>query len=334
MTRTEDYAYAVASVRQRGIELLDESDISKLCGQKSKDDAIKFLKESEFIAEDKPPDLSLKYKEKDVFEFLKDVAPDEDMLNFMVVKNDFHNIKAYLKSLVQGEKAERFFIEPGVLEPDTLKCEIEKTLENIGRTETLGAVCAQDGFSALVSNAVEEVYPILTKTLDGQLVDIMLDRKSLNAMIEYAELTGNRFCKEFADAYVGTADIKIALRAKRAGKGSNFLDLALSGRSKVDKFKLTEASQRGMEALKSYIKTTEFANSVAAFEESDADFERYIDKTVYSKLNGADLISFGIEPLVAFYYKTVMQAKYVRMILASIEAGDFENLKERVSFFV
>ncbi|HBR32942.1 MAG TPA: hypothetical protein DD733_12770, partial [Clostridiales bacterium] len=233
--------------------------------------ALRMLEEMGWIeSEDREDiDAALKRHGMRVWELLNEVSPNISVLDFLIIKNDFHNIKAALKSFVTmhvtggNQVLTDSFVSPSIVYPEMIKNAL--------------SLKKYDELPDFVQDAINKTYDVLIRTLDGQLADIILDSLALNCIAERAENTGNDFIIKTAELMCVTANIKIAYRATRTGKGREFLETALCVTKTLDKRQLLEASLEGMQELIAYIESTPYKDAAAYLAESASAFEKWCD---------------------------------------------------------
>lgn len=304
-----NYAYAVANVRAMEVSLISKSFMEQLADAQNLDEVKRSLSDNGVADFD---DYMVK-----TWDFLNEIAPDASELEFMIVKNDFHNLKAIIKGIVSGHNGTVYCIKPSVLN-------IEELAEKV----------AQKDFESLpewISKTAEEAYGLLTSTMDGQLFDMLVDKASLAAMKEFAKRTESQLADDIAELFVALTDIKIAVRIAGTTKGSSFLDNAFSKCDTLDIDYLKKAVIKGREDVVAYIQTTKYAVLCESIAKSTTDFERECDNMFMELLDGARRISFGPEPLICYYYARETEWKMLRIIVSGkhIEL-DSESIRERM----
>ena len=93
---------------------------------------------------------------------------------------------------------------------------LEKKCMQLFRTKSLIScreICRQQ----------QEKHLILCFTRDGQLCDLIIDRATLEAMLEAGKKSGEKIIEEYAQTAVAIADIKIAVRSQKTGKNADFM---------------------------------------------------------------------------------------------------------------
>ncbi|MFA7637091.1 MAG: V-type ATPase subunit [Monoglobales bacterium] len=319
-----DYAYAVARIRANESSLLTTADIEQLITAEDYQYALRILEEKGWMNPDDSGDVdsALKKQSNNTWQLLTESSPDLGELDFLIVKNDFHNIKAALKRFISNAFDEDIsgndsFITPSIIVPD----EIKNAVFNKKFNE----------LPDFAKDAAIETYHVLIQTADGQLADIMLDSMALNETMAKADKTNNEFIVKMAELMCVTANIKIAVRSARTGKDRQFIERALCQTKSLDKASLIDAAAKGLEELTDYISTTPYSEAVDLIKTSAAALEKWCDDILMSHVENAKYKSFGIEPLIAFYIAKDAEIKNVRIIL-SCKHNKLppETIKERV----
>ena len=298
------YAYAVANVRAKEPELLTKSFMEQLADANTFDDARRALLDKGFSGFEKTSDASVALGDYMVktWDFLQDILPEKDALDFLVVKNDFHNLKAVVKGMVSGNEGTKYCIKPCILDVDFLNEKInEKDFEALPRW---------------MAKTAENAYELLTSTMDGQMFDMFVDVASMRTMIDFSKRAESQLAEDIAELFAALTDIKIAVRIAGTTKGISFVDNAFCKCAALDIDDLKKAVLKGKEEVASYIQTTEYAGLYESILKSSADLERECDNIFMERLDEAKSISFGPEPLICYYYARETEWKLLRIIVS------------------
>ena len=318
MMKDTEFAYAVASVRCNEANLLSSSFTESLINAASYGEVLKLLTEAGFgDLENDDTDALLSKRLEKAFALIYESAPDNSCLDFLIVRNDFHNIKAAIKCLVMDTDAQNLFLKPSVMEPDAfVKALKTKEYDSLGK-----------GFSDIVRKA----YGIVTETMDGQLLEVFLDRCCIEKSVELAEKSGDEFSVLLANRMALLTDIKIALRCASCGKNKDFIMNALAECKAVDRERLCTAALGGTDDIAAYVCSLGFEKLSEAVKSGSAAFEKACDDCLIEMVRGAKYQCLGIAPLVAYYFATDAEVKTVRIILSCKKNGiETEKIRERV----
>lgn len=288
-----EYVNGVSAIRAMENSLLTFQDISRLIDTSS---------DAEFnsIISTRRGNGDNEFTLDDVWSQIEYYVPDSKELKILLYKNDFHNLKAVLKAVLSNRDSSVYFLTPTNLNLETLQRDIsKKDYENLPEH---------------IKQTAEDAYDIITKTLDGQLVDSFIDSSALKNMQISAKKTGNKFMQEYADITTAAADIKTAYRCSKMNKQKSFLETAICGSSILDAAQLIQATLSGTERFLSYLETTQYSEASDLLKESPVKFEKWCDDIIMELAKSARLKSFGIEPLAAYYIAAETEIKNLRII--------------------
>lgn len=313
------YANAVAAVRAMENTLLTQSDMERMAAAKDVAAIAEILIScGKAVPKNKDELLcALDGELESVWEFLSDYAPENPELEILLYRNNFHNLKAALKALIMNTEAERLFIRPSSIPLEQL-------------TDIVSAK-HYDMLPEYMQEAAAEAYDILTRTLDGQLADVVLDTAALNSMQAAAKQNNSIFLQKYAQLITVCADIKTAYRCSVMHKPEEFLDAAVCGSEKLDKTSLIRAALRETDALISYLGGTSYSEAAETLTISAASFEKWCDDAVIALAEEAKMKSFGIEPLAAYYLAKETEIKNLRILVVCKSCGaSLETIMERM----
>lgn len=309
--RETDYAYAVARIHANETRLLTRHDVDTLLACETVQDCLRTLSDRGYDTE-LPTGEMLSAELAKAWALVREVAPEPNVFNVLLCKNDYHNLKAAIKGVVTGSDCARLFVDRGLIDPAALQSAAETR-----------------DFSALPEEMrapADEAITLLLETQDGQLADVVLDKAALSALLSAGSASGSPFLTDYAELVVATTDIKIALRAARTGKNAAFLRRALAPCRSFSVAELSEAAAQGTTAVVDFLSKTEFSAAAEALSQSLSAFEKWCDDRVIELLSGAKTKPFGAEPLAAYLLGKENEVKTVRIILS----GKYNSLPDDV----
>lgn len=309
MNNTE-YAFAVANVRAAENELLSGAFIEQLIEARDYEEALRLLSDKGFDITVDPLDGYM----EGVWEYLNEIAPDREALKFLAVRNDFHNLKAILKGMIANLDGREYCLTPCLIPQD----------------ELYSALSARefDSLPDFISDTAGRSYELLTTTADGRLSDVFIDARSYDAMLSLAE--GNEFSERLADELASLANIRIAVRAAKTAADETVLNLSFCNSRSIDGEVLKKAALRGLEQVSAYIGDSSYT-SLSDILSNSAQLEKECDNRISAVLSEASRISFGIEPLAAYFFAKSAELTNLRLILRAKHAGlSAEIIRERL----
>lgn len=306
----KDYVYAVARIRVLEKNLLNDGFIEQLVLQPDVASVQRVLSERGW-------DEDLTKEEEKIRETLSSLGVDPEEFSILNLPDSFHNLKAGIKDVITRESHPRAYYD-GV-EPSM---------------EMLNKILSEKDFSALpeyMQKAAEEAYTAFVQTLDGQLLDILVDRYCLEAIFEEGEKSEESVIRDYAETTVAVTDMKIAARCALTGKPKEFADKALAACRTLDKEELSKAAASGMDKLMEYLKKTKYQEASEALKNSFSEFERWCDNTMIRTMKVQKTEPFSIGPLFAYMIGRKNEIKTVRVILTGKENDLSQDaIRERV----
>ena len=137
------------------------------------------------------------------------LVADRSVFSVLSYQDLFHNLKAAVKaSILDGTTPNIFFSDCAIDGEDMVKFLKDKEY---------------DRFPEDMREAAREAYETFLHTRDGQLADIIVDRAALDAIRAAGERSKEEIVRQYAESTVAVADIRIAVRACKTGKSSDFM---------------------------------------------------------------------------------------------------------------
>ncbi|MBQ4361711.1 MAG: V-type ATPase subunit [Lachnospiraceae bacterium] len=296
--------YAVTRIHIRENDLLTESFLEQLVQADSYEQCVAMLREKGWGAENVDDMSQILETERDkTWELMREVLHEDiDQLDIFLIANDYHNLKSAIKEVKLEHEYEGIYIDQGTVPAETIR----------------DAVRAKefDRLPEKMAHIAEEALGVFLRTGDGQLCDTIIDKAGLEALYEAGINSGSDAMKAYAELTVVAADIKIALRALRTGKGQEFLEKALAECETLNLGALTKATLAGEEELADYLSATAYADGAAQFGKSMSAFERWCDNLLIDRMKVQKWNPFGIDPIAAYVLARENEIKSVRIILS------------------
>ena len=302
------YAYAVSGAHVYEKNYFRKSDMDKLLAAPSYEAVVAILQERGWTMPEDTRDSGkiLDLELSRAWSWVQLSAPDPKIFRVLILRNDFHNLKAGIKCLLSDFDVDAQFCKPASIDPSVMKEAIENH--------------AFDQLPAPFAELGQEVYDLLVRTGDGQMADVLIDRKCLDEITKEAEASGVDLLKEEMEIYTATCNIKTAFRAIKTGKDGAFLEKALSSGNKTisrEKLIACAGAEKKMDELLSYLSTTSYSSGTKYLSSSPAEFEKWVDDQMLSLLLPTKYSPLGPEPLIGFYLGKEAEIRNIRIILAA-----------------
>ena len=244
------------------------------------------------------------------------LVADRSVFSVLSYQDLFHNLKAAVKASILADAVPNiFFGDCAVDGEDMVKFLKDKEY---------------DRFPEYMRETAREAYETFLYTRDGQLADIIVDRAALDAIKKAGERSKEEIVRQYAESTVAVADIRIAVRACKTGKSSDFMKKAMADCDTLDKERLIHAAVSGMDQIMSYLAETKYVDGAQALAESASAFERWCDNQIMETIRPQLYNSFSLGPLVAYVLARENEIKTVRIILTGKRSGlPEEFIRER-----
>ena len=316
---SEKYTYAVARIRALEVSLFSNAVIDQLIACQSYEQCLQFLAERGWGDTDTSADgeKMLKREEEKIWQTVRELSIDKKKFEVLSYQKLFHNLKAAVKAACVKEVPRDIFYE------DT----------EVSGQEMLDIIREKDfgRLPAGMSQAAQQACDALLHAGDGQLCDIIIDRAALDAIYKAGMESEDEIIRDYARSVVAVADIKIAVRAQKTAKSIEFMKQAMAECGSISVDQLAKAALSGPEAIRDYLRGTEYAGGAEALSESMSAFERWCDNRIIQTISPQKYKAFTIGPVVAYVLARQKEIKTVRIVLSGKRSELPEGaIRERV----
>ena len=317
--RDADYIYAVACIRAKEKTLLTDADIQSMVGMKSEKEVLSYLTEKGWGDGSVGSDMEtvLATEEEAQMRLLRTLGVNSEIIDVLFIQELYHNLKAAIKEVCTG-------LDDGMAFYDH---------DKYGKDQMLSIIRDKD-FEKLpeyMRKIAEEALDFMLTTRDGQRLDMMIDRACLDATIESAKLTKDRFLIEYAETKVLMSDIKIAVRAADTRRPLNVIEEALAPVGQLDTKKLAVAAATNRDSVYEFLERVGYHDAVEALKDSFSSFEKWCDDYVMGTLMNQKTNIQSSGPIVAFFLAKQNEIRTARIIMTAKANGFGEDvISERV----
>ena len=317
----ETYAYAVGSISARETRLLTRREMEMLCTAADEAAFVAMLHEHGFGASgDATAEQILSRESAALWDYLKSIVGELTLFTPFFIRRDVHNVKAVIKGTLTGKPYADLLMAPCTVDTKELRAAVEEH--------------RFDRLPAWLAAAAEESYKTLSRTGDAPLADAILDAAGCAEMLAAAGRTGVGMLVDLMTDTVFYADVKIALRAARAGKDAAFVRQALCPVEGVDVAGWTRAICEGVESTLSLletVKTRKLPDAVAAYRQSPTAFEKWVDDRQMTLAREYGKAAMGPEPVLGYYIGKDTELRVLHLIASGVRTGQNpDEIAERV----
>lgn len=301
------YEFSIGSVRAKENTLFTNAEVEQMLACKSENELVRFLNEKGF-GEGSSIDEIINNNTKDMWAYLRSIAPDFEIFNPFFYQNDVHNLKATLKGIMAQRDYESMLITPCTIDKEHLKSAVENRKFNI--------------LPQWILEAADKAYEIIAHTGDARLCDAVIDKAVMQKMLDEGKKSNSEFLKEYFNTVVFYSNIKIAIRASRTGTSREYLLQALC---EVKDFRMSaviSAALKGHNALLDMLsKFSEYdcRKAIEEYKKSPSAFERFVDdKLMTLTRENCKRASSGAEPIMGYYLGCEAQKKVIHIIASGL----------------
>ncbi len=320
----EQYIYAVTRVHAHEQGLLSRQDLEQLIAMSTVQEAMTYLSDKGWGSPDivsADPDALVAFERGRTWDLVDELVGEVTPFDVFRVANDYHNLKAAIKLAYTADdetNQERYFVDYGTVDLDVI---IKAANEH--------------EFSALpddMAKAGKAAYEALAHTGVGQASDIVIDKAALVAIDAAGkDKKTSVLLRRYAELTVDSANIKVAVRSSVMSKSRDFIEKAIAPGGTLNTSRLISAAAEGLEAVYTYLSTTDYASAIDEIKTSLAAFERWCDNKLIDLIRPQRFNCFGIEPIAAFILGRESEIQMVRLILsAKINHFSEQSLRERL----
>lgn len=300
-----DYTYAVARVRANELNLLSPAELTQLINAPDTGTAERLLSDKGWdIPENGEFDICERELEK-VIALFSESAPESGLAQALIIGNDYSNLKAAVKCTFSAIDPSDYYTAPCLTDTKIITEAISKADYAILPEHLKG--CA------------EKAYKAVSGQQSGQLAEMIIDRCSLEERLRRASASGSGILKKICGITAFAANVKTALRCVSTGK-SRAVSLDAMCACGADNEAILDNAESN-EKMAEYISLTEYSFLADGIKEGFAAFEKLCDNKITALLLEAKAEIYGPDPLAAYYYAKLAEAKNIRIILSAKANG-------------
>ncbi len=333
------FAHALGRIRSQEARMLNENEIERMIGADSVAEAFKILNETGFYNHTLDIENMENFQEVldaellENADMLKRICPDPKYLNILWYFYDIHNVKTLLKGKLEKiweQDIDKLLSSLGSLDLEKLK--------NYFRVE--GAHFPEIEFEGHKERFIETIRLTeaeYSKAEDIQVVDVLLDKLYFELILEIATLSGGQFLIDFAPKNIDLFNIGILFRSKLKGAEIEEMKALFATGGILDLFELSSLASKNISEIPNGLKETHYkaiGQRIAEECENNSSVmnaEELMKNHTMDFIRTAKAVTYGIAPLIAFFWAKVGTAQIIRLILLSKISGiDSEVTRKHV----
>lgn len=327
--REDDYAYASARIRVRETKLLGKSHFDRMLDASTAEEAYKVLTEAEYGIPGKNTAGVFAYEELLADEMMKcymlllEIAPQPDLVKAFQRRHDFFNIKVVLKAEFSQKEMPAILMDTGTIDREAVVSMIRER--------------DYSEFTPIMQEAIEQTRELFSKTHDPQIVDIILDKASYHQLVIDLNEIKSPFLHRLAELITDTTNIKMFIRARFLNKSWDFIQKILLKHGTIREKVYFGSSGKSIDDFVEQLHNSEYADVVekgwemSKSTKTSLELEKLLDDYIMEYIQGAKMVTMGVEPLIAYLFAKEAEIKNVRIIMtAKINKLSVDLIRERL----
>lgn len=321
----KEFISIVPMIKVWETKLLNKSFYSKMINSNSLEEVISSLQETPYGGKINGGNFETRLDDsfKDLCDDLNKTIKNNEIIDFVRLKNDYHNLKTLIKAKVLNKDFSYMLNTNGTMPIDKL----EKAIRNENYRD----------ISVNIENVIKEVFLELDTKKDSQVIDIVVDRYMFKDMVSIAKKIESAYISKYVKTVIDLTNIKTVLRLKKINKDKAFLSYVFIEDGTIPLDVCKNMLLDDFDNMSSRLGVTSYETVVREviddYSESKSlsSLEKRFDDYIMAYVRDAKFINFGVEPVFAYLYAREIEIKNLRIILAGkINKVDSEIINERL----
>lgn len=335
----DDYGYATGRIRALEASLMTASDMSRIFEARQPEDISRAIQDKGYASGDVEDALRARHSE--TYEIMRQIIPDTDFIEALLLFNDCHNLKVVLKYLSVWWTDKSTDADNEAVLPESDSSLTWHGLDNLLRTPSL--VDPSKLFRA-VRDRKPDLIPewlyllagkgaeIWLKTYDTGNVDMLIDKAAWERAGSIADALGNSFFSGYMSLRQKLLGIEILLRCRALRTGKEYLQKALPPVENDVVLKLIDAYDLDSDNIQIVAEQLGLGKSFAGVEQTRvlkeygepgtaAAYNRIADEILIDWLKSASNVLRGPEVPVAYLLRRELEIKNIRIALTCLRNG-------------
>lgn len=306
------YTYCVGRIRALETRLLSRERLYRMAEAPDVQEILRTLQDTEYgphlseISTASQYEVLLSKERRRIQSLYLELSLDPPIDGLLLSRFDFHNLKVLLKSVISEQDFDSALSDPGTIPIQELKGVFSEE-----RYDKL-----PDCFQVAVEQAVSLYYA----KKDPRLIDVAVDRAQFDFQLKRALELQNSFIIGLTRLNIDLVNLLTFYRIKWLEEGVAVLREFLLDGGYLERAFLLSVFEEPWEGLSHsffvtpYLKIVEQGGSYLRQNSSFARLERLCEDHRMEFLQGTKLLSFGVEPLIAYLLAKETELRSLRMI--------------------
>ena len=327
--KRKDYGQSVVMVRVLEKKLLTKNKLDRMIEAETPEEVMKQLSETEYsqnmfdIQQPQEYEKILKRETERVFNLVRELSNDKEIVDILSLKYDYHNLKVLLKGRLANKDFSTLLMDAGTQKIEKLKLKFDIKNYNDLPEE--------------ISKAINEVEKDFLENNDSQKIDIIVDKYYYKNLLRIAKKINVSVIMDYAQGLIDFQNIITLFRVKKQNRDIKFLENVIHEGGTISKDKIVEAINDSVETIINKFRKEKIGNYLLKGLEEFSETGRLsglekISQNYLMELNkDSKYIIFGPEPLFTYLVAKEREISAIRMIMVSkINNIEISKIKERL----
>ena len=327
--KRKDYGQSVVMVRVLEKKLLTKNKLDRMIEAETPEEVMKQLSETEYsqnmfdIQQPQEYEKILKRETERVFNLVRELSNDKEIVDILSLKYDYHNLKVLLKGRLANKDFSTLLMDAGTQKIEKLKLKFDIKNYNDLPEE--------------ISKAINEVEKDFLENNDSQKIDIIVDKYYYKNLLRIAKKINVSVIMDYAQGLIDFQNIITLFRVKKQNRDIKFLENVIHEGGTISKDKIVESINDSVEIIINKFKKEKIGNYLQKGLEEFTETGRLsglekISQNYLMELNkDSKYIIFGPEPLFTYLVAKEREISAIRMIMVSkINNIEISKIRERL----
>jgi len=306
-----DFTQAVAIIRVYEKKLLSKQNFDRIIDSNSYEDAFKILIES--LNPNKTDNFKyediLKYDLKETYDDVRKICPYREVVDFISIKYDYHNLKVSLKGKYLNKDFSNLFSDLGKYDAKELNSHILNEDYSY--------------FDEDIRTSILDSINAFNESNDPQILEIKLDKGLYKSLIKIAKELKSDLALDIVKYSIDFINFKTLLRIKRRGENVKLFENAIIQDGFINSEDLLKMHLDSFDSLSKHFKPYKhgdvFSEGLKGYLQYNnfSYFEKLADDFIINIIKPFKYHAFGMEPIISFLSAKENEIKILRIILTS-----------------
>ena len=305
MAKVKDSQYLLLSavLRAKEAKLLSSTDYERMLTEPSFAEACRIAADKGYedmsAMDIKGVNAALaRYRASELAE-IRDLIPDESLLDLFRMRYGYHNAKLLVKSKGDLSTCSHLISDSARFSMEELR-EVYDTEEGNG---TLPKIYA---------DAIRESRNALARTGNPQIAEFILDRAYYHDTLAHAEKTGKRYIVDYVRYRIDRTNLRSTLRTMYMGRRGELLKYALIEGGHISIDEILNSMETKDELIQLYSSSIFYKSAAAP---TMTEFELEADNAIELFVSSGNYIAFGPEVVIEYIAAMENEIMALRIIL-------------------